>query len=1043
MSVIRIRDRKSVRPTHVVMILIATVVLAGSGLFLSAADSGDVLIDGAKPWAEGSVLRAVVQFLCLGYRFPTINAGDVKALILGLGAGFALITLGVSVWVGGRSGEESVVEEDTVVDTDKPQEERSESQKRHIAPLVAAQALAGLFLLWSLASFKWSHAPALALGGSILIAIQFFWAFSLGNGLSSNAGKIVGRVIVVVAALTALIAIWYHSGRNPILRAKFPYGNPTFLAACLIPGILLAFTLAVEKARALLYGEAGKKAAFAGLVLGLIALGIAGWAFKLADSRGASVGLVMGFLAVAFFALRGRQRFIPIVLAIIVTGVAWNMASDLSTGKTDRGATVRFRGYSWSYALEMLGEKSFVGYGEGGFTMLGDARVARDIENDPLAFSGRVAHAHNEWLEIGANLGSLGLVLILAVLVLTLHAGRHALDNELPPGQRWVLIGLLGSLVGLIIEECFGNGLRVSGVPTAFYTTLGLLWALCRHDTTQSGLNQLVKSSAGRLVFGAVAVVLGLGSVIVSQMDFDNARSTRRIESLLAEQDYEEAIAEGNRSVFRLNPQRVLMSQFRLAQAHVLAGEKMRARGLQRRDMAIQAQRMTRQTTASAELLHRRDNLLTLAQEDLTRSFEHAQSGSIVLMQLLQWSPGYLEAGHLEFMINRLFARIYPLMPDAPDVTPFVDAAKSALERELRRQPFNEIYAVDYIAVAVDSLTNEQIISTLARPLRHNSISGSYFNMLLMLRENPEFVSAFQKIVAGAKLTLLKFDDIGEEQMVPWAPEVLRMSAAMDVSAGRYDLAESVLITAAHSYESLKDTAPIGAASCYFELADTQFKNRPAEPHNALLSADRASALCPSSEQGRALKVMIDRRRLRYELANDHEEKAREIAMELAPRGVAPDALDRAISQEYSSLCLSLLRRPSGSILIPAVEMPKNYSAWIDRSLELNPANSEAHYLAADRAALDENCPLVADHITKGLRGQMPLSRAWEFVGIARGAGLNCDELESLWISLDQAMAADPPRDGAPLPAAGVLLSPDQVKPSVVDEVDDVEKFNE
>ena len=75
----------------------------------------------------------------------------------------------------------------------------------------------------------------------------------------------------------------------------------------------------------------------------------------------------------------------------------------------------------------------------------------------------------------------MGIVLLASALWLTVRAGMLALRAAPSSGRRWALVGLLGALVGLCVDACFGVGLRVSGVPTLFYTVIGLIWALSDH----------------------------------------------------------------------------------------------------------------------------------------------------------------------------------------------------------------------------------------------------------------------------------------------------------------------------------------------------------------------------------------------------------------------------------------------------------------------------------------------------------------------------------------------------------------------------------
>ena len=168
----------AIRPLHVVMIVLVIITVAGSSLLLSAAES-QTLVDGAIEWHAESPLRAVVQLLCLNYQVPTIHAGAVKNYLLGIGAGLAILCLTIAIASRTRSTDDrcDINAEDSTPTEETELEAARTAEKVHIAPLIAAQVLVGLYLLWSFASSRWSSASELAVGGSILLTIRFLWVF--------------------------------------------------------------------------------------------------------------------------------------------------------------------------------------------------------------------------------------------------------------------------------------------------------------------------------------------------------------------------------------------------------------------------------------------------------------------------------------------------------------------------------------------------------------------------------------------------------------------------------------------------------------------------------------------------------------------------------------------------------------------------------------------------------------------------------------------------------------------------------------------------
>ncbi|MCH7885756.1 MAG: O-antigen ligase family protein [Planctomycetes bacterium] len=1015
MSVPGSQDSRALRPQHIALIGLVVVVVGGGSLLLSA-ESGR-LMEGAIEWHEESPLRAVVQLLCLNFQFATDPPGEVKNYLLGLGSGLAILILSVTLLMRGRRDDLQDDSDTASVSgsTSDPPYLAEMDQERpavHVAPLVASQVLLGLYLLWSFASSRWSTDPGLAVGGSILLAIQVLWAFGLGCGLNPAAAKIGSSVLIGIAALTAIIAVWYYHDRNPVLRAMFPFGNPNFLAACLIPGVVLGLTFIGEKLFNRNRSGRLRRIGLITLVVGAVAVCL--WAFRLADSRGPGVGLVFGLLAVLFFVLRGRWKTVPVVLVLAATVVGWiylSAAADASS-PTGRDATLRFRMYAWKYAWSMFQEKPFVGHGQGGFVLHGDFHVIQDVLQDPLVFGARIAHAHNEWLEVMADLGSVGIVLMVASLLLAVRAGMLALVGLPSRRDRWALIGLMGALIGLCVEETFGVGLRVSGVPVLFFTVLGLTWA-----ASAGGRSNLVaRLCAGpgrRAAAGLVGVVIALSTLAIVQKDWRAARNSYLADERMREGEFDQAIELAGLSTARLNPQRALTHLFRLGEVHLLAARQVQERALDREHRAL-----------SKEPPDRR--LLELAGQDLQLSEAYCMEGSHQLKELVSRCQGFINQGRLEYAINLTQARNVEALtriraaltlkrtdgddrgsPPA-DSAPFIKYAADAIRRELLRQPFNPWVALDYVRVAGRDLSLPEIIDLLARPLRHQRMPREFVELLSTLASNPQFDPAFgvlveeaRKVLTGASSTEETDKGVGE-----WAPERLRLAAAISFMRGDYEAAARTLQLAVKGYESLAATAPLGAASAYVELADCLFFDQPTDPTPAIENTERAIAIAPHSREGRELRRAAKQRMVDYYLAAAQEDLAGQTLQDLAERNLADDVVRRRLALRYRQLCESLYLRANarGSAKL-AEEMLSALRRWIQRSIELDPDDMIAHRLASELAVHAGDARAAADHLHKALEMGLAVEDARPFLQWAKEMMPDSQELDHLRRSLSPAGA--------------------------------------
>lgn len=1013
MSVPESQDSRAILPQHIALIGLVVAVVGGGSLLLSA-ESGR-LMEGAVEWHEESLLRAVVQLLCLNFQFATDPPGEVKNYLLGLGAGLAILILSVAILTRERSNDLQD-DSDTLPYSGPPSDPpylAEMDQVRpavHAAPLVASQVLLGLYLLWSFASSRWSTDPGLAVGASILLAIQVLWAFGLGCGLSPSAARIGSSGLIAIATLTAVIAVWYYYDRNPVLRAMFPFGNPNFLAACLIPGVILGVTFTGEKLFNRTRSGRLRRMGLITLVVGAVAVCL--WAFRLADSRGPGVGLVFGILAVLYFVLRGRWKIVPVGLALAATVAGWIYLSAAAgaSSPTGRDATLRFRMYAWKYAWSMFQEKPFVGHGQGGFVLHGDFHVIQDVLQDPLVFEARIAHAHNEWLEVMADLGSVGIVLVVASLLLAVRAGMLALDGLPSRRDRWALIGLMGALIGLCVEETFGVGLRVCGVPVLFFTVLGLTWAASANGTS----NLIARLSAGpgrRAAAGLVGTVIALSTLAIVHKDWRAARNAYRADERMREGEFDQAIELAGLSTARLNPQRALTHLFRLGEAHLHAARLMQERALDREHRA-----------RSKEPPDRR--LLELAGQDLQLSDAHCMEGSHQLKELVSRCQGFINQGRLEYAINltqarnvEANARIRAALtlermdgeehgrPPA-DSAPFIKYAADAIRRELLRQPFNPWIALDYVRVAGRDLSLSEIIDLLARPLRHQRLPREFVELLSTLASNAQFDSAFGVLVEEARKVLkgpspTKKTDEGASK---WAPERLRLAASISFMRGDYEAAGRTLQLALKGYESLAGTAPLGAASAYVELADCLFFDRPTDPTAAIENAERAIAIAPDSRVGRELQRTVKQRMVDYYLAAAQEDLAGKTLQNLAERNLADDVVRRRLAHRYRQMCASgSARAVANDSAKRSKEILSALRHWIRRSIELDPGDVIARRLASELAVHAGDARAAADHLHNALEMGLAVEDARPLLQWARETMPDSRELDRMWRSLPPA----------------------------------------
>lgn len=977
-SVIRIAEPDKLDPLHVVMIFLAAAVVAGGCLLLSAAESV-TLVDGARAWQEESPLRAVVQLLCLNYGAPTLNPGDVKNYILGIGAGVALVALTIGVLSRTRGESDA---------TEGVNGEFSRARPRwRLSSLVVAQLLVVMFLMWSFASSRWSRAPAISVGATTLLTIEFLWSLALAFGLNQAAARVVTRMMIGILALAAAVAVWYYYVRNPVLSAKFPFGNPIFLSTCLLAGLIPSVLYGVHLVRcSVSHASRRNVSAIAGL---LVAMCFMGWAFRLAGSRGPTVGLIFGVVAAVFFSTRGRRKWLAVLagFAISIGGWVYFTQQADAFSPTGRSATIRFRLTGWKIGWEMFTQKPLTGNGQGDFVLTGDTRIGDRVLTDPLAYTGRLTHVHNEWMETLCDLGIVGFALIAGALLLTFHAGVQRIRAGIDDRSAVALVAVMSALVAVCVEECFGVGLRVTGVPTIFFTLVGLTWALSASPDC-SLVETFSRTRRCRMIFGVVGGLIGLVAIAATQQDFSAARSAYRAGELAAKGDMQRAAEAAALGVLRLNPVRVLTNRFRSVETHVILAET-------DVDRAVDRDRRSSATDPPDQ------RLKALAEHDYELADQQARIASRQLKELVSRAPEFIGSGRLEFRINLVRARLESARNKVAASEALLKTAAAALERDMARLPFDPELVTDYLRIALDGMSVHDALTLLARPLRHHRLADTYIDVLQDLSTSPDIHDA---IPAFEKEGMTGVHDGTKIDPVDWAPEKLRIVGAFYFLHGRFDDAVRVLRAAANAYDELVKSAPIGASACYAELADSTFYRDMLHPQKAIEAAKRSIELSPPSQQGRALRFATERRLIQYLLAAGNEAEAVALLRSHAPAGATePDV--KAQHGRRLRMLLQAMRVPYRQELHnndPNSEVVKTYRRLLARGLQLNPTEPGLHYLSADLAVLDKDGARAARSLETALRYGLALDDAAQFLEAATRFLPECQELAALRKRVDE-----------------------------------------
>jgi len=294
--------------------------------------------------------------------------------------------------------------------------------------LVAALAFVVVLLLATVAHNNGGHGLVVVLRYAGFLGVLFVLADAMRDGLRPEQ---VARVYVAASAVAACCGLLtFAVGADR--RVGGPIGDPNDFAFFLLPAVALG--LAVRRTARRRWPWDAATVVVLVAVLGTL-------------SRGSLVGLaamVVVALAAGMVRLRGTAALAAAVAAVAgLVAVTFPGLVSVSLHQKDFVAqqNVSERLDLWSAAAEMTVDHPVLGMGPGAFALRHGAFLTSlpDDVNHPLDV------AHNTWLELSSELGVLGLVAFVAVLVVAFRQAWSVWRRRRDPVAAAVCVALVGT----------------------------------------------------------------------------------------------------------------------------------------------------------------------------------------------------------------------------------------------------------------------------------------------------------------------------------------------------------------------------------------------------------------------------------------------------------------------------------------------------------------------------------------------------------------------------------------------------------------------
>ena len=247
----------------------------------------------------------------------------------------------------------------------------------------------------------------------------------------------------------------FHSFR---ITATFPAANTlaSYLAAALMLGLALTFFYGVQS-RKIAWGK--------GICLGSMFL-----CLLLTFSRGGLIGFLAGVLVLAFLFKKKRLLALPIILAVVFL-CAENIYGSRTPQEGMMDPTVQTRLLMLKDAARMFRSQPWTGIGLNTYYKNNEKNRSASLP---------ASYAHNSYMQMIAEVGIVGFMAFVALLIYWFRSGFRAFWRLRDPELKFLLGGVLAGGVGLCVNAFFDNVFFSLLPATLFWIFFGYAVALTK-----------------------------------------------------------------------------------------------------------------------------------------------------------------------------------------------------------------------------------------------------------------------------------------------------------------------------------------------------------------------------------------------------------------------------------------------------------------------------------------------------------------------------------------------------------------------------------
>jgi O-antigen ligase len=387
-----------------------------------------------------------------------------------------------------------------------------------------------LLLLVIYGAFSWSRstAPDFSRAEWLRLACGAGLYFVVSTALRQrDQVRTVVDVLCAVAILTSLFGFVAY-GQPDATSMSSSFGNRQLFAGFLLMLVPLLLVLS--------FGEPDPLRKMVAQVAAVVAVA----SLLMAQTRSSWLGAIVALIALGAMAIRyaptgsslarnRHQLVLPLVIVVgalslflLVSGSTPMLSSRAGTlASPQSDGSLGWRWNQWQGTCKMILEKPLFGFGIGTFPLERARFVPGALPKDAVRRLGPslAEQAHNEYLQIAAEMGFVGLALNLWMLGAFFVFGLRALRGREQGYRKLVLMGAIAAMAGQTVDALSNPAWRFADVSLMFWLMMGLGMASARvHRRSAAEEGEPTTAGAGRAWgrLGWQVTSLGLAVVAMS-----------------------------------------------------------------------------------------------------------------------------------------------------------------------------------------------------------------------------------------------------------------------------------------------------------------------------------------------------------------------------------------------------------------------------------------------------------------------------------------------------------------------------------------------